>query len=89
MVLFLDSKETMSYEGRIHFLSTVIENGRFTLLHCTSTLSYPAMSGQGASKLVSGSEKLKEFHGGSQTRRHFSKLHMTDCTPEQRHEKEE
>jgi hypothetical protein len=46
MVLFLDAKETMRYEGRIHFLSTVIENGRFTLLHCTSTLSYPAMSGQ-------------------------------------------
>jgi hypothetical protein len=49
----------MRYERRIHFLSTVIENGRFTFLHCTSTLSYPAMSGQGASKLVSGSEKLK------------------------------
>jgi hypothetical protein len=46
MVLFLDAKETMRYGGRIHFLSTVIENGRFTLLHCTSTLSYPAMSGQ-------------------------------------------
>jgi hypothetical protein len=46
MVLFVDAKETMRYEGRIHFLSTVIENGRFTFLHCTSTLSYPAMSGQ-------------------------------------------